>query len=105
MTEKDKISLILGAGLGFLAWYLMRGNTPAIKWTVNPASGRYEPVQLDRWATGSIPFETSITPVETLPLVTEYSRLGPPPAPYVSWEAYDRARWISGNTGGASGNW
>ncbi len=103
MTKKDQISLILGAGLGFLAWYLMRGNAPALNWTVNRETGLLQPAPVNRWDAALLPYETSITPVGNSPYVTEISRAGPAPAPYASWEAYDRARIISGRSGGASG--
>lgn len=104
MNRKDTVSLMIGAGLAFLAWYFVKGNAPKLQWRINPASGNLEPAPYNVWAAENIQYGTKITP-EPVTYVTEFDRAGMPPAPYASWEAYDRARIISGRTGGASGSW
>lgn len=105
MTEKDKFSIIAGVGLAFLAWYLVKGNAPKVPpmlWRSNPITGMLEPVANPLW--NSPEYHTGAGG-DTSTLITELPRTGPPPIPYTSWEAYDRARVISGQTGGATGSW
>lgn len=100
MSKKDKMSLTIGVGLAFLAWYLMRGSAPSLQWRVNPTTGQLEPAPYDP-AADKFVYETGVN-LTTIP--NYISEAYTTQAPFADTTTSAVWRAITG-TKGTSGSW